>query len=153
MVWSDFYSLSSLWHTRLWFPWCRPDTLPPSILPPSFTGSLQETTFLHVEWNKRCGLHHSSAKVKCELFAVHHLTHRNLSDSGCAIGADVKCLLLDSQGFSAYVYISTYKTPGNLMLLLTAPTDINGNGETDSGPQQSRPVFSFLYEHKTGMYK
>lgn len=97
-------------------------------------------------------MHYSTAEVKYELSAVLRLTHRNLSDSGCAVGADVKCLLLDSQALSAYEHISTYKTPGNLMLLLTAPTDINCNGETDSGPQQSRPVFSFL-EHKTVLYK
>lgn len=100
----------------------------------------------------RCGLHHCSTEVKYELFAVLHLTHWNLSDSGCAAGADVKHLLLDSQALSAYEHILTYKTPGNLMLLLTAPTDINCNGETDSCPQQSRPVFSFLYEHKTVEY-
>lgn len=85
----------------------------PSIHPSCFIGSLQETTSLRMEWNKSCGLHHSSAEVKYELFAVLHLTHRNLSDSGCAVGADVKCLLLDSQALSAYEHILTYKTPGN----------------------------------------
>lgn len=109
----------------------------PSIHPSSFTSSLQETTSLHVEKSKRCGLHHSSAQVKYELLVVLHLTRRNLSDSGCAVEADVKCLLLDIQALSAYVHISTYKIPANLMLMLTASTDINRNGEPDGGPIQS----------------
>lgn len=141
--WCGVTFIASLLSDTPGFDLHRADQLP-SIHPSSFTGSLQETMSLHVEWNKRCGLYHSSAQVKYELFAVLHLTHRNLSDSGCAVGADVKCLLLDSQALRAYEHILTYKTPGNLMLLLTAPTDINCNGETDSGPQHSRPVFFFL---------